>query len=225
MGFHGSLGIRYNINEIKPFIGRGDVVILVPEYANFMGNYDGDANLLYAISCYRKVLEFIPRDQLYRLIKGGTLQFIQIKTQSYIDCLVLAIRRNSGPVSNKHGDIVTSEFVRDVSNTQYVFTYYEYDVMKCIEMLSEFNSYCVDRGARAMLVFQALPIPQYKWNRDAFNTLYNRIVDNTSISVIQSPQQSVYKADMFYDTITHLNHRGRNIRSKYLAGQLKSMLY
>ena len=38
MGLHGGLGLLYMLNEVQPYVRRGDIVVLVPEYEHFHGN-------------------------------------------------------------------------------------------------------------------------------------------------------------------------------------------
>lgn len=50
MGLHAGLGLIYQMAAVKPLIRRGDVVLLIPEYANFDGSTCfGNAELLMMV--------------------------------------------------------------------------------------------------------------------------------------------------------------------------------
>src|SRR6266576_1729813 len=50
MGLYAKLGLRYMLAQVKPYIRRGDVVIIVPEYDQFYGNFsEGDNTLNTAL--------------------------------------------------------------------------------------------------------------------------------------------------------------------------------
>jgi len=50
MGLHAGLGLKFMLEEAKPYIRKGDIVILVPEYQQFFGeNYYGEETLVYTL--------------------------------------------------------------------------------------------------------------------------------------------------------------------------------
>ena len=46
MGVHGGLGLAYMINEVKPYIRKNDIIVVVPEYGLFQGGYYGNVETL-----------------------------------------------------------------------------------------------------------------------------------------------------------------------------------
>ncbi len=39
MGIYAEIGLKYMLSDIRPFVGEGDVVVLLPEYANYISDF------------------------------------------------------------------------------------------------------------------------------------------------------------------------------------------
>src|SRR5512140_975750 len=67
MGLYAKLGLRYMLAQVKPYIKKGDVVVVVPEYDQFYGNFaDGDNTLNTA-------LLYAPADRIGDFIRSYSI--------------------------------------------------------------------------------------------------------------------------------------------------------
>ena len=64
MGLYAKLGLRYMLAQVKPYIRRGDIVLIVPEYDQFYGNYSEGDNTL------NTALLYAPPDRIPDFIKS-----------------------------------------------------------------------------------------------------------------------------------------------------------
>src|SRR6476661_8416978 len=64
MGLYAKLGLRYMLAQVKPYIRAGDIVVVVPEYDQFYGQFSEGDNTL------NTALLYAPRDRIPDFVKS-----------------------------------------------------------------------------------------------------------------------------------------------------------
>ena len=60
MGLNGGLGLRYMLEEVKPDIGPGDLIVVSPEYEHWYGSLlEGGLNLLWVLQIRPNFIGFL----------------------------------------------------------------------------------------------------------------------------------------------------------------------
>ena len=224
MGLNAGLGLQFNLDEIKPYLKAGDIVVLIPEHGNFDGAFGGSVLTLLALDSVPELLQHTSYERMLYLLWNFGLTFIPIKCQYYLNDIVL-YTTNTSPMMNKNGDIKTHTAVKDVANMDFVLkvNYSSSKYKACINILNDFSRYCTEKNIDVILSFPAIPAPQYLKARQNLKLLYENISINTTIPVLYGPEHSVYPVEMFDDTIYHLNSQGKILNSSRILNRLKEV--
>ncbi len=74
MGLDLSLGLDFMLREIEPFLARGDVVVISPEYEEFIDMYPGKVTTLFAeATIYPRAMQFFSYRHFARLLDDGLI--------------------------------------------------------------------------------------------------------------------------------------------------------
>jgi len=223
MALNAGLGLEFNLNEIKDYIEKGDIVVLSPEYGNFSGGYAGGVQLLKAINIFPEARSFIDNTKWRRLLMNRGMDFIRIKSQSYLDSFVVSLSETQERINN-NGDIITRNEPRDVSALPFTYTFEAPKVEECVRLLNSFYDYCNSVGAIAIFAFPSIPIPQYQNNQLQIEKLYAFLSQKLKMITICTPEETVYAPRFFEDTIDHLNPEGRKLRTSFIIKLLTLIL-
>jgi len=223
MGLNAGLGLRFNINEIKEYIQRGDLIILSPEYDNFEGGYDGSVQILKAVNMAPFTSKYVTSEQYRSLLLNESLTFIQLKAQTYFDGFTSIFTHASVKINEK-GDRISESASRDVSRMEFNFKIDPKAYTECTAILKNFDAFCRERGAIAVLSFPSIPSIQYKASQKELDALNTKLKKDTEILILHPPSETVFDPAYFDDTVYHLNKFGREIRSLKIAALIKSML-
>src|SRR5690606_7478829 len=106
-------GLKYIIDDLKPFLKKGDIVILSPEYSHFYGEaFLGKEPMLYSLFIKPKNLSYLSFTQFINLLQYVPKYSIQ-KVKSFVANLIkkkeinpqnFAYQRSS---NNEFGDVVS----------------------------------------------------------------------------------------------------------------------
>jgi len=224
MGLSAGLGLKFNLNEIKPYINSGDLVVLIPEHINFQNGPHGSVATLLAINSVPKTFITTPWEHLKYLLYSFGLEFIPTKCQNYVNDFVLYVTK-SAPSMSHNGDIITHTSVRDVSKMPLTcgVEYEKNSYKDTVALLEEFNNYCIKREAYAMFAFSAIPAPQYEKNKSQLASLYSNLSNDIKIPILSKPEHYVYPSSFFDDTVYHMNMKSKAVNSLKLLGHMKDL--
>jgi hypothetical protein len=221
MGLNAGLGLRFNLNEIKPCIKAGDIIILVPEYSNYGDGLEGSVITLLAINSCPKVLKSIPFSHLSYLIYSHGLQFIPLKCLNYLNSIGSYISHSSYYSMNQNGDIILNDAPKDVSKIQFSTNLEGASYRTCVKLLNDFYSFCTERKAVVVLLFPALPKQYFEKENKHITSLYDNLSRDIRMPVLCSPEQAAYPLNLFHDTEYHMTPEGRKIHTLFIISCLK----
>jgi hypothetical protein len=224
-GLHGGLGMEFMLNHARPYVQKGDVLILMPEYEYFYtNNFYGEMELVSVIfDVEPESKKIISNDQWSHLLKYLPTYSAK-KIKNYASSLfqksatvVDIYHRNS---FNKYGDACLHW---DLPNQNYLpappLKGNEKVNSESIQFLKEFKLYVKNRGA-ALLIF---PPVIDKTSFDNQKIIIEKIAEelkNNDLTFFTKPSAYRYEDSLFFNSYYHLNKKGVDKRTEQLIRDL-----
>jgi hypothetical protein len=224
MGFHGGLGIQFYANEIKPYLGKGDTVIAIFEHQLLADpNVGGLAPIV-------EVTIFYPRAFCY---------FTPRNVKAYFDYLPITFqRRLRGIFSprvvdehtyrrskfNRYGDYLGHLNVApNLGISPRIVPEKMTDQAR--DVYEGLRESCREKGASLYLAFAPIMVEKKDTamqRRIAANLGKLRAdMETLGIPVIGRGEDLIFTEECFYDTIYHLNAKGRRMRTETLVEAMR----
>ena len=219
---HAGIGINFMLDYYESFIDSGDIVVVVPEYAQYFGETaDGDEALfrllldvdnssLSKISYrqFKNTIQFFPKFVISKF--NPNEYFLNAKIEKGI------YERTS---FNKYGDavahwgktsshLVIEDLQKSVFNTE------------VLANLVSFKNKIEKKNATFFISFPCYDPLSFKINRSKINRVY-RELRKRKFDILGFPSSFSFKKDLFYDSPYHLVMEGANYRTKILMNLLK----
>ncbi len=228
MGLYAKLGLRYMLAQVRPYIRRGDIVVIVPEYDQFYGSFSEGDNTL------NSALLYAPADRISDFVKSYSIVDVLLRPRvenarrSFLEAAADAFGvknkyfpPDTNPVYNRHsfnanGDVV-SHLGKKSMDPDSIY-------VKPLPPAKEFNTRTLDelndigdaarsRGAHAYFLFPSYIDRSYSINIAAVAWLRERLAGEMRIPILGTPVDFVYPSNWFFDTRFHLNATGRGPRT------------
>ncbi|MGC9364315.1 MAG: hypothetical protein ACP5FZ_07090 [Fidelibacterota bacterium] len=213
MGSHAGLGLMLHLNQVRSYIRAGDMVVIMPEYAQFY------RQLFFGGRTVTRLVMFCP--QFFRYITNWRqylelLKGLGLETRSK---LVYLLGRSAYEETyrrsafNEFGDL-NSALIGDRPMEKLKYEHYEIRNLTDINPaaiweLNKFYDYAGKSGVRVCLAFPPVPLEKYAANRQEIEDMEVYLNDNLEIPVLYRPVEVLLPAKEFYDTFYHLNTVGR----------------
>lgn len=242
MGMNGYLGVRYMLEEIKPFLRRSDIVLVAFEYDSFYKSVEGTAadqlmivkanpGALRYLTWKQRVaaveaIPYVAQQKILRLTREAIYaSWSPLRMKLRPDLVV-----NDDPVLNDieslagfndHGDLVSHLGVEwpyeledgiDLSHTPLN--------KEAITLLQRFGEEMRARDVEVLVSYTPVIRQFYDQHQRAIDDLHGLMKQSSSLVVPSPPEAFVYDKPLFFDTVYHLNGTGRALRSERLAGDI-----
>lgn len=213
-------GLKYTLKSNINKINKGDIVVLIPEYTHFFGNYaNGDYEMLFCLlelSSYRDYnnLDLQQYEHLFTFL-DGYFDF-KLKTNSNIQ---FGYKKDG---INKYGDYVAHW--NKGNENKFIFSNTNQTINNsAIFVLSEFSKKLNEKGAKLYISF---PPYQKKSYRNTLKEIKktDSIYKALNLNVISKPIEYMVDDSLLYDTPYHLNKKGVDFRTNKLISDLKKVL-
>lgn len=223
MGVNAGFGLRYMLDEIRPSLREGDVVVIVPEYEYFYGtSLEGSQNLLWAYQIWGKELlgRFVPSTGQIRNVVQELPFFMQSR---FLEIL----STGQDPIYNRWAFSERGDFVNHLdfpaqeiwpsSVTQNLAFNPE-----SLTLLDAFNAAADAKGASVFVLPPAVieSFYDYEDNSMQIDLITELIGSKTNVPLLAGPSRYVLPPEMFFDTVYHLNRLGRQARSEMVVEDL-----
>jgi hypothetical protein len=211
MGLDAGLNVRFMLDQVEPWIRKGDVVILSLEYNQFN-------HIVPSTRVTVPLMEFRP----------GLLLELDWKTaKQTADTIVTYLRERArrsvlgemhvwvAPYSadsfNEYGD---ADGHYGLPGTD--FTTFSVQVGwepgtgfdEALEVLNAFAATCRARGVRPMLFHPVITPERYAEARPRLEGLHRALTERLDMPVMNTPASAVMAREMFYNTVYHLTEEG-----------------
>lgn len=239
MGLHAGLGLKFMVNEVKPNIRAKDKVIIIPEYKHFYGDWFlGGSTILLLCKFDHSALKFVTFQQWLHLAQGTALTFIRKLFKSSIKSIYYSLtgvngQNNNGQNNiyyrkafNQYGDVISHLGIdkspdknKDLySDNKDAFNY------SVVHFLNKFKEFVEKRNASVYFMYPPLPRYIYEKNESLIRDFQVKLRESLNIRILGKPTDFIFKNDYFFDTIYHLDTKGRNIRTKKVLDNLSAVI-
>ena len=232
MGLHANLGIKYMVNEIKPQIKAGDIIVIIPEAPMVL---QGNKILLEISLYYSGAAGYLGLPEFFIMAQEFPQTF-QRRLKGYLKFMLLEAGKEPKkwlPTDvyhrlsfNKFGDVTAHlRFAGKPFKRKRIFVYnkkwQENQGAKTVAFLNRFHQYVTAKKASLYFGFCPRPESLYKPHKQRGETLYNWLKKDLSMPLLGKPTDFVFPDQWFYDSINHLNKKGRRIRTFIVIRELK----
>lgn len=223
MGLHAGIGLKTMIDQVEPYIGAGDVVIVAPEYEQFINMFYGNSSGMYleavadqprflrtfSYKSFPALLEPLPSS-----LQSRAIQLVRNLRGS--DKSPFLYSRNS---FNEYGDVN-----RHVKMTESRVDMHQYNTLSykdskfvdqkdAIEYINGFRLRLESRGAKLYLAYPAFMQSIYPRCEREIGAL-DREIRKAGLQPLYSPERYVLPETEFLDTSYHLLYRASGERTK-----------
>ncbi len=226
LGIHAGFGLRFMLEDSKKFIKEGDLVVVIPEYSQFLNNYWGSGVLINAlfdiypegmkhISGYQftKLADEIPRyvgNKYYHFLKGTIKRRDTSKVHIY--------HRRS---FNEFGDATVH---LDLPNTKFSKSRLKGDPQK--KIINEFNAYSAyveSKKATCVFIYPVYHEESFDKSHVFHKKLKVALKKHQKFRTISTPEAYKYENDYFFNSEYHLNKKGIERRTTQIIEDLKGI--
>jgi hypothetical protein len=233
MGMWAGFGIKYYIENVKPYVNKNDIILLIPEYATISDTY-----ILNAIKYYPEagIWFYSTARQAYLKTAGiyslprDIFHLIRLRINCFIECSLLSgSNQDRGFIFfnqsyNNNGDQLNlpQKDIKDLNDYGLKYDFLLSD--SALDFLNDFSNYAQNRGAKIYFLYAAFPYTEYKRNEAGIITLNKKLKDRLKIPILGEPTDFTFPYAFFADTVNHLNQKGRLIRTNKLIKILDKQL-
>lgn len=217
LGLHAAIGLVFMLDHTEPYIKKGDVVLVVPEYAQLYGNFAyGEKELLSVIFDvksagiddlnWRQIKNIVPFVPKFAFAKLNKEEYKVSDTYLRMD-----------KAFNGYGDWVY-RLDSVTNNTTYQALEGSFND-NIIDKMKDFETEIVKKGAKMVVSFPAYEEESYK-NSAAMIQTIEKAYKDAGFTVIGNPEKYKFSNSLMYDTPYHLNAEGVKIRTRMLIHDL-----
>ncbi len=220
---HAGYGLKYIIDDIKPFVKEGDVIIFSPEYSHFYNDlFNGAQAMVQGLNVYPQnfrnlnlkqflvVLKFLPRESF-------------VKIRSYLRSfrgsldIVNAYHRKS---FNSHGDAIKHWKLPRSKGVHKVPLKGDFNNV-AYEYVIDFDIFVKEKNASMYFSFPCLNRSSYEVNREKIEYL-DSLLAKSDINVLGNSLEFSTPDSLHFDTHYHLIKEGQILRTNLLIDAMRS---
>lgn len=222
MALQAGLGLSFMLKETADNAKKGDKIIVSSEYyLSAEGNKKLFALLIDTKPSIEKYCVNNLNDKIR--VRAINLQRI-ISGLFYRKTLNIPERGYDINKFTIEGDNVTHLEMPSMHNFKSVPTIEISDYSLNIALINKFIQEVRNKGAEAYYMFPCYPETQYLLNKEAILDFEKQLRIGLNCIILNSPQTFLYPDDYFFDTVYHLNKKGRAVRTNQLCEILKGKL-
>lgn len=235
LGLHAGIGLRYMIQDLKPYINNGDLIVLATEYTDYYsdqywGNielasmiFDVDPAGLAHLSLYHWE-KLIPS-----IFKYGSLKIVKVPKiiRYYWGSRDMDIREfgyYNKHTFNKFGDTYYHWGLDNLSFSPYPGPSNNNLNMKAYSDIENFIAYAKNKGADVMILPPAIQNKTFI-NQSIIIEEIERELSKRNISFQNSPEVYCFDDSLFFNTPYHLNKTGVDKRTTLIIEDINNHFF
>jgi hypothetical protein len=223
-GVHAKIGLQYMMDHSLPFIHAGDVVVLVPEYNQFFGNfaYGGEELLRTLLDVDASQLGLLNFQQIKNLLPLlPEYAFSKFRQREYFyhfdkDNVYLKTAFNAYGDVYKHWTQVPEKVLPD-KVLEGAFN------QQIIEAMKDYQQKIEALGGRLLLGFPSYQASSFDVNRKGIAEVEKQCQAG-GFQFLGNAIKFRMADTLFFNTTYHLNKQGVELRTQNLAAEIKQSL-
>jgi len=227
LGLHAALGLRYMLNQVKPHLHPGDLVIVTAEYHLLNGLANGSSELLDLISVYPQAASALSLEHSETLLKAVP-KLIKTKMEwwskfGFTTPGVDGVYKRDK--FNTHGDLILTP--ADSGRGQHLVVIdFDSSRLDNINLLKDLSSFSTARGAKVYFAFTPISLSNYErpGNKSSLADIAQTLQNQSGCTVLGRPEDNLYPDSDFFDFTYHLTPAGKAVRTRFLIRDLKLAL-
>ena len=227
MGVHAGMGLKFIINDVKYYISKGDVVVLVPEYENFhTDNFYGEMELvsvlfdvdptgrnLVDLKQWQHLLKYIPT---YAAKKIKNYVFYPFQKKIISSEINIYDRKSF----NEFGDAYIHWALPNQNYLPAKKTKGDEKINEeVILFVKNFKEYVEEKGAKLIILPPVIESKSYDNQANAIDLITVSLISN-SISFSVEPSKYKFSSQYFFNSYYHLNKKGVDKRTQLIIDDL-----
>jgi hypothetical protein len=239
MGMNGYFGVRFMLEEVKPELRAGDLVVIAFEYDNYFKSVDGaSADLLIVGKSRPKNFAFLSWSQRVGLLEAAPY-VAQQKVTRMLRGAGHAVGGALGIARDQRTDIDTVETLAGFNRYGDLRSHWEVDWQKeqedgldlsgtpmdaeVIPLLQSFTREMRARQVDVMMSYTPVMRRFYERHRARLEELHEKLSHAAPLQVPSPPSAFVYDDKYFFDTVYHLTREGAELRSRRVLSDIELM--
>lgn len=221
-GIQGGLGVFFQLNHLKSKLRRGDTLIIIPEYDQYLGdNVRGTGQAL------AKMVSLLGIRELYNLDAKQIRKLTPFIINASIEKIKLYYNPNPDgerQYFNDKGDFI-GHLNLDNRKPDVIERYYFHDSISnnTITALEGYQTYFNKRGVAVYFSFPPYPHSLYLKQFTIIDEIENRL-KKSSLKLLGNTNNYIYADSLFFEYPLHLNRQGRRIRTENLLRDFKNKI-
>ncbi|MEM1269146.1 MAG: hypothetical protein AAGI08_03770 [Bacteroidota bacterium] len=225
MGVSKAVGMRYMLEEAKPHVNAGDLIVLSPEYEVYYDIYYGSESLTVMLMHYPHLLTKLSSWGEWETFLSTFLTIMRMKVNGYIRTGVASLEdtvyRRDG--FNAHGDLTTHIDLETDLDERSLFGDESVPFQEdAIRAMNAFAAHAEARGATVVLSFPSLYDAYLERYASRIDAMERRLRSELTFPVISDPADYAFPRTALYDTPYHLLREGRQQRTEQLWADLQA---
>ena len=224
MGLAKATGFRYLLEESRPFVKEGDLVIIAAEYELFYDLFDGSESLVIMLQHTPGQFKAITSLAEVQTIARYFTLMMQMKVSGYLRKGLVddPVYRRSG--INAHGDLTTHLDLEEQYEPRELFPDGKPFQEEAIKILNRLAADVDRKGGSVVLTYPSLHDEFLERYRGRIDSLDGRLRADLDMEVISDPDDYQFPREMLFDTPYHLRREGREIRTRQLVDDVRVYL-
>lgn len=237
-GLHGALGLDLYVAMAEEFAKEGDIVLLLPEWAMLSGIFAPQQIQLQQLLREspiawqmltrsldvkaKRFLDELALPEFAHLVQDGT----KVRTEQ-VEQRLIHDARQPGIYSrlnfNEHGDFIGHHSfgtVKDIANIPCNVDFHGDAYRQAINKINALAKSLEKRGATLLFGYPPFPDPFSQEFEEQISTGHRFLSKHLNVPILHGPSKTSYPIDHFFDTVYHLNRKGKTKRTSLLIRSL-----
>lgn len=233
MGVHAGMGLKTMLDQIEPYVSSKDVVIIIPEYEQFIKMFYGNSSGIYleALIDQPRYLKTLATKSMPAIIEAlpaavhtRLKHMVKVVLGRDVDPTIY-----SGEAFNEHGDMIRH---KNFTETKVDFAIYENlsykdtefkDKQDAVKRILTFQELIESRNASLYIAYPAFMNSIYNRSKPELEQL-DREISLAGIRTLYRPGDSILADTLFLDTSYHLLYKSAETRTKDLIGFMRGVI-
>lgn len=219
-----ALGLVYMMDDLLPYIKEGDLVVLVPEYNNFYGDfaYGSRDFFRFLMDVDPKGFNKLRKEQLPNLLFKSIPTYFQSKFHINNYLYDVESDYHSKFIFNQYGDSeyhwkLPPQKFKQIQKFRNNFNY------RVLREIVNFADQIKSKGGAVIIAYPGFQESSMEIITDHVKKIDSEL-RNSGIQVIGSPERYAFPDSLMFDQVYHLTKEGVDIRTHRLVEDLKPII-